>query len=578
MSNFIKHVLSIITFLSSILSYSNAQTTEELQREFTELRFGMFIHFSIMTFTGASWATPNQDVSQFNPADLDVGQWANAMVSAKMKFAILTTKHHDGFCLWDSELTENDVASSPWKNGQGDIVREFVDTMRARSLEPCLYYSVWDNTEGVGNGSITVSDIEFIKGQLTELLSDYGEIKMLFIDGWSWKMGHKNVPYDEIRALVKELQPGCLLVDNTHLRCLYNNDLLHYEDGSPYPSNNTFPGIFSLKINRNSGNDWFWDSSVPTANLLSVNEIVNNNLNLLEPQWVTFILNCPPNQEGKLDNNIVNQLAEVGQSWNPDTNRLLLPPQLPQIEQPITPVSASSNSGNASNVIDGFNDRFNYTVWQTSASLPQSITIDLGEEYDGVSILAYVPKYEPYINPLTEGSIKSYKIYKSTDNTDFIEIAGGEWNGDINMKVVTFTPTNARYIRLEALTAINDFAAATEIAIGRGENSTNLNPQGIIYPDEFLLEQNYPNPFNPKTLISYQLSEPGQVLLEVYNVLGQKVNTLVDNYFPAGAFSVQWLAQDEFDKEVPSSIYFYRLQVESENRNFSDVKKMILLR
>jgi alpha-L-fucosidase len=122
----------VFIFFSTYLLY--AQTTEQLQRAFAELRFGTFIHFGIMTFTGAAWATPNQDVSKFDPAKLDCGQWAEAFAAAKMKFGIITTKHHDGFCLWNSAYTENDVASIPWKEGQGDVVQEFVDALLAQDL------------------------------------------------------------------------------------------------------------------------------------------------------------------------------------------------------------------------------------------------------------------------------------------------------------------------------------------------------------------------------------------------------------------------------------------------------------
>jgi len=132
--------------------------------------------------------------------------------------------------------------------------------------------------------------------------------------------------------------------------------------------------------------------------------------------------------------------------------------------------SAQVTSGTATCAIDGLNDRHYYSVWQTTAPLPQSITIDLGREYGDVSILGYVPKYQPYINPLTEGSIKKYTVSISTNNRNFTEVASGEWNGDITQKVVTFPPAKARYIRLEAITAVDDFAAATEIAIGRGKN------------------------------------------------------------------------------------------------------------
>src|ERR1039457_333102 len=81
------------------------QPLENLQRRFVDLRFGMFLHFGILTYTG-SWAQDNLDITQFNPTALDPGQWADAAVSANMKFGVLTTRHHDGFALWDSKVSD----------------------------------------------------------------------------------------------------------------------------------------------------------------------------------------------------------------------------------------------------------------------------------------------------------------------------------------------------------------------------------------------------------------------------------------------------------------------------------------
>lgn len=568
---FYKHYLLFLMVLFPLTNVLKAQITEDLQREFTELRFGGFFHFGIMTFTGAPWATPNQDVSKFDPTDLDCNQWAEAAVDAKMKFGILTTKHHDGFCLWDSKLTENDVASSPWQGGEGDVVKEFVDAFRSHGLVPCLYYSIWDNTKGVGNSTITVNDMEFIKGQLTELLTNYGEIKLLFIDGWSWKMGHKEVPYDEIRSLVKKLQPNCLLVDNTHLQCLYDNDIIHFEAGGVCPADNTLPALQSALINKSGGNDWFWGTEVPTAPLMSVNEIVINNLNYLEPRWCTFVLNCPPNREGKLDTNIINRLKEVGQAWTENATRPQLPAQLPFIEYPVLPISASATSGIANNAIDGKNDRFFYSVWQSSTSLPQSITLDLGKEYSDISTLSYVPKYKTVTTPTTEGSIKSYKIYVSADKINFSEVASGEWNGNSNMKVVTFTPLAARYIKIEAISANNNYAAATEFEIGRSRTGTGAeNNQGLIIPKKFILEQNYPNPFNPDTIISYQLATSNPTSLKIFDLLGRQVAVLVNQFQNAGSYQIP-LSSSE--RQLSSGVYFYQLT----SGNNSIIKKMIFM-
>lgn len=137
------------------------------------------------------------------------------------------------------------------------------------------------------------------------------------------------------------------------------------------------------------------------------------------------------------------------------------------MNHPITPFAATATSGHAYSAIDGHNDRYYYSVWESTKSFPQTITIDLGEVLDGINLLYYVPKYKPVIVPMTEGSIKKYKLYKSSDFKEFIQIAEGEWDGISKMKVAEFNSVKARYIRLEILSANGNFAAATEIMIGK---------------------------------------------------------------------------------------------------------------
>jgi alpha-L-fucosidase len=241
--------------------------------------------------------------------------------------------------------------------------------------------------------------------------------------------------------------------------------MVHYEAGGACPEDNTLPALQSELLNKDSGDDWFWDTRVPEAKLVSTKEIIDT-LKYLEPKWCTFILNCPPNRDGRLDSNIVERLEEVGNAWVPDTRGLPLPKQAEFIEKPILPDSVWATSGIAKNAIDGINDRYYYSVWQSDSSLPQSITIDMGRIYKGISILNYVPKYRVKATPVNEGSIESYIIYASTDNKIFVKIASGKWDGNTNMKVVTFPHVTARYIKLTALSAVNGYAAATEFEIG----------------------------------------------------------------------------------------------------------------
>jgi len=263
---------------------------EDLQRSFVDLRFGMFLHFGILTYTG-SWAQPGLDITMFNPTQLDPNQWADAAVSAGMKFGVLTTRHHDGFALWDSQVSDYDVGSIPWMDGKGDVVRAYVDAFRAHGLLPGLYYSIWDSQKAVGGTTtsdstpVTPEQLDYVKAQLTELLTNYGDIPLLIFDGWAWKMGHRQVPYDQIRALVKSLQPNCLMLDNSHLMSPWENDLAGVEEaqGNAFvPADNTFPAVQMQKINMTGGNDWFWAPDV--GNLMTVQTVVDIHLKQIEPR------------------------------------------------------------------------------------------------------------------------------------------------------------------------------------------------------------------------------------------------------------------------------------------------------
>jgi alpha-L-fucosidase len=451
---------------------ANTEPLEDLQRAFVELRFGMFIHFGILTYTG-SWAQPNLDITQFNPTMLDPGQWADAAVSAHMKFGVLTTRHHDGFALWDSQVSTFDVGSIPWMNGQGDVVRAYVDAFRSRGLLPGLYYSVWDTTEGLGglDGAgvppVTPDQLDYVKAQLTELLTNYGPIPLLIFDGWAWKVGHRQVPYDEIRALVKSLQPNCLMLDNSHLMSPWENDLAGIEEaeGNVFvAADNTFPVVQMQKINSSGGNDWFWAPDI--GGLMTLEDVVGTHLETTEPVWANFLLNCPPNRDGLLDDTIVALLGQVGAAWSPDPTRPPLPAQPPQIDVAYDPVDAYATSGVATNAADGLDDWYAYTVWESSGALPQSITIDLGDVKPDVSVLDYVPRYVAQVGPSADGAITSYAIETSADGTTFTPATSGTWAPDGKMKAAAFGPVAARYIRLDAMAVNGTSAAATEISVG----------------------------------------------------------------------------------------------------------------
>jgi alpha-L-fucosidase len=436
---------------------------EQLQRYFVDLRFGMFIHFGILTYTG-SWAQGNLDITQFNPTGLDCAQWAAAAASAGIKYGVLTSRHHDGFALWPSKASKFNVGNVPWKNGQGDVVRCYVDAFRNHGLLPGLYYSIWDTTQGVAAGSISTAKLDYIKTQLTELLTNYGPIPILVIDGWSWQMGHKAIAYQEIYELVKSLQPNCLVTDHTHVPVPWDVDIVNYEEpkGAWAPAGNAYPSQQGTKVNSSGGNDWFWAPDI--GGLMSVSDIVTKHLMDLEPKWTNFLLNCPPNRTGTLDTSIVTLLGQVGAAWSPNNSRPALPAQGPQNELPYAVVSATATSANAGNAIDGINDSGTHTMWQPTGALPQSITLDLGQSRADVGWLGCTP-YASGDSTATTGNVTAYTVSVSADGNTFSKATSGTWTADAKMKVATFDPVSARYVRFQ-IDAANGNPAVTELTVG----------------------------------------------------------------------------------------------------------------
>lgn len=150
------------------------------QRAWQELEQTMFIHFGVNTFSDREWGDGKEDPKSFNPATLDARQWARAAKAGGFKLMILTAKHHDGFCLWPSRYTEHSVKHAAWKDGQGDVVREFVAACRAEGLKVGLYLSPWDRHE-TSYGTDAYN--RHFTNQLAELLTDYGKIDEVWFDG-----------------------------------------------------------------------------------------------------------------------------------------------------------------------------------------------------------------------------------------------------------------------------------------------------------------------------------------------------------------------------------------------------------
>ncbi|MGA2408123.1 MAG: alpha-L-fucosidase [Bacteroidales bacterium] len=193
----------------------------ENQLRWQEMEYYAFVHFSLNTYTDQSWGYGNEDVKLFNPEKADCRQWARICKEAGMKGIIITAKHHCGFCLWPSKYTEYSVKNASWKNGKGDMVREMADACKEYGLKLGIYLSPWDrNSKDYGKPEY----ITYFRNQLTELLTNYGEIFEVWFDGANGGDGYygganetrkidRTTYYDWINTykLVRKLQPNIVI-------------------------------------------------------------------------------------------------------------------------------------------------------------------------------------------------------------------------------------------------------------------------------------------------------------------------------------------------------------------------------
>jgi alpha-L-fucosidase len=172
----------------------------------------IFLHFGVNTFTDREWGDGKEDPAIFNPAALDARQWTRAAKQAGFRTVVLTAKHHDGFCLWPTETTKHSVASSPFRGGRGDVVRELIDACKTDGLRPGLYLSPWDRNHPTYGDSTRYNDI--YATQLTELLTRYGPIHEVWFDGANGEGPNgKRQVYDwpRVWGLVRRLQPDAVM-------------------------------------------------------------------------------------------------------------------------------------------------------------------------------------------------------------------------------------------------------------------------------------------------------------------------------------------------------------------------------
>ena len=384
------------------------------QLEFLDWEFGVFFHFGIRSFFPGhkDWDGKEMPMEAFNPTELDCESWLKTAKAGGATYAILTCKHHDGFALWPTKYSEYSVAGSRWKDGRGDVVREFVDACRKVGLKVGLYYSPaqW------GKYAISFKNAreydEYFINQIRELLTGYGKIDYLWFDG----CGSEGHEYDKPRIVkaIKEYQPDILTfcdpewnpgvrwignedgyasLVNPLVVCKTNFSELATEE-QKLSSAMFLPAECDCKIR----NTWFYDDNEET--LKSVDELFGM-YEMSVGHGSNFLLNIGPDNRGLLPEADAERFLALGKRIRASYG------------QPLD-FSAPVKEGDTYIITHKEMDEPSWEI-PTENHLSNTIVIseDLtnGQKISSFSVYAYLPHYKKEKIQVFEGKTVGHKVF-----------------------------------------------------------------------------------------------------------------------------------------------------------------------
>lgn len=491
-----KTVLSALLVTLLTLNVATAQqpcdllpshSPSKVQQQLMKRQYGMFIHFGINTFNGQEWSDGTTPASAYCPTDLDCDQWVRVARDAGFRYVLLITKHHDGFCLWDSKYTDYDVASSPVKT---DVVAEVSKACKKYGLEFAIYYSLWDRHDPSYRSDNFNDYIDYMEGQLTELLTGYGDVCEVWFDG-GWDKQPEEWQLPRIYRHIKRLQPDCAVgVNHTIVmeegkRDFTIPDLMTEDDRYYFQY---FPSDFRLwdpKIaHRNDkkqylhegqsyylpfehticiSNVWNWfqkDALIPVRDLDELEELFywcTDNGN-------TLVINIPPDRTGRIRETEANAVIALNQRLGglrkgkplPTNGRFL------STGQPVE--SSSSVSGHeAAAAVDGGMQ----TYWEAAPDDPiptLTVSLDGPQRFNKISIFEHcdVENSSDGFSNVRTNRIRKYAIDILQDNGSWLNVYYGDRPmGDCKVvnfpKTYTASQVRLRIIETTAAPAIYEF-------------------------------------------------------------------------------------------------------------------------
>ena len=325
--------------MADLIRQTPSLTPNHWQEEQMARKFGMFLHFGVNTFGNVEWSDGGIQALSYQPDAIDADQWVRTAWEAGMNYVVLITKHHDGFCLWDTDTTPYSVRHS---GNPTDVVKAVREACDRYGIKLGLYYSLWDRSEPTYTKDFEGGYIPYMLRQLTELMDGrYGEIVELWLDG-SWDKPAKDWRLDLIYDTVKRLQPGCQIGVN-HTIGVYRDEACgpeerylpeNYQYGDPirmFPSdfrlwdpnmcrvddpkiytfdNQEYYMPFELTICSREGFSWFYSNIYERKPFFDVDTVVKN-CEILFGQGNLALINMPPNVHGQLVQGDIDHLMEI---------------------------------------------------------------------------------------------------------------------------------------------------------------------------------------------------------------------------------------------------------------------------
>ena len=453
-----KLTLILVSALMAGVMTASAQqkSLHQLQQEFVDLRFGMFVHFGLPTFQEADWTDPQLSPEVFNPVKLDTDQWVKVAKSAGARFICISVKHHAGFCMWNTATTDYSVMNTPLHR---DVLGELVESLQKEGMQVMYHFSILDTHHGIRPTlPFTPEKTAFIKEQLKELLTLYGPVNTLMFDGWDapWgRISYEDISFPEIYNYVKSLQPECLVMDLNGAKypqeALFYSDVRCYEQGAGQKISadvNKLPAMACYPLQRT----WFWKEEFPTSPLKDVDAIVKENIIPYNEAYCTYILNAAPNRDGLIDDNAAAAMARIGQIWK-NTGHLVNVPASPA---PITEINLAigkpcdSSWSEDMNIMDFAGDDNFSSVWVSS---PQ-----VKEPWWSVTLLENTPVGMVVLTEREAGVLKKWQLELLQDGVWTPVQAKEEGAGRVH--ILRFPQRLASAVRVRFLSWNGDLAIA----------------------------------------------------------------------------------------------------------------------